>query len=77
LNAHSQLSKTELDESLGDIHGLIVGMYSERQARCPHIYILTRTTDREIEIVQQLADDLLKNNKLLLDISAACSDLDW
>ena len=58
-----------LDENLGDIHSMIVGMdFTQR---------IINKEDREIIIFQELKTRLLLFNKSFVDCCNVISELDW
>ena len=67
----------ELDEYLGDIHGLIVGKFRIICIQIMHNNNFILKIDREIEIMQKLQDHILEYASLLLNATAVCAELDW
>lgn len=64
----------ELDQTLGDIYGLICGM-------CKNLWlfgmlILTVISEKEIEIVYELAQKVLQYENVLIEASDICGQVD-
>ena len=67
-----------LDETVGDIHSMIVG----QSPRIAHLVVTSthaqsRFADREIEIMQRLQETVLEYSESLRQTAQVCAEVDW
>ena len=65
----------ELDQGLGDLHGIIVG---NRTSHILQLNTLMKYTDMEVSIARQMADRILEECATpLMNVDERAAELDW
>lgn len=69
--------RVELDETIGDIHSMIVGQEIIRFQGYAGSLSVAPFVDREIEIMQRLQETVLEYTDSLHKIAHVCAEMDW
>ena len=64
----------QLDETLGDIYAVICGIVTRPRIS---FWVSNSSSDREIEIVHELRQQILAEEAMLIQTSDICGMLDW
>lgn len=67
----------ELDQTFGDIYAQICGLFSIWKSTFAVPTDNITRSDREIEIIHELAQEILKYETMLCTVSDICGEIDW